>query len=839
MKGFNFSGIRFRLLLLVVLAVLPAFALTVYTASEQREQANSIARREALGLVRMASGEQEELISGARQLLELMVQLPDVRGGDTAACNRLFEKVLSQHPHYAAFGLIKPDGSVLSVPAASGPLNLADRNYFKKAVAIKQFAIGDYQINRITGKPTLTLACPVVDGDRAIAVLFTSIDLNWLNRLASKTDLPPGSSIVMIDRNGTVLSRYPNPEKWVGKTMPEVSIIKTVLSLQDEGTVMSTGLEGIGRDAGIFIYTGIPKDIIFAGANRILYRNLAAMGLFAVIAAFLAWFGGKLFFLQRIKALLETTRRLARGDLNARTELSYGGDELGQLSRAFDDMAVALEQRDLQLGEANARYRALVEQIPAITYISTAGSAIIIRYISPQIEKILGYKAAEFIDNPGMWLDKIVPEDRRQVLEQRQTFHASGKPLSSEYRMLASDNRVVWLHDEARAVSGANDGPQFMQGVILDITGHKEAVKHAQLRYERLQALRSIDLAITGSLDLRVTFNVILDQVTSQLGVDASSIMLLNSYTQYLEFSAGRGFRTAGIKNTVRRMGEGNPGNAAMLRQTIHIPNLQEARESFSRYELLQGEEFVAYYGVPLIAKGQVKGVLEIFHRSSLSPDQEWLEFLNTLAGQAAIAIENAWLFNDLQRSNVELTLAYDATIEGWARALDLRDRETKGHSRRVTEMTVCLGQAMGMSEAALAHVRRGALLHDIGKMGIPDHILLKPGPLTDEEWEVMRRHPVYAYEMLSPIAYLLPALDIPYCHHEKWDGSGYPRGLRGEQIPLSARIFALVDVWDALCSDRPYRRAWPKEKAREHIKSLAGTHFDRDVVELFLTMDW
>jgi PAS domain S-box-containing protein len=192
----------------------------------------------------------------------------------------------------------------------------------------------------------------------------------------------------------------------------------------------------------------------------------------------------------------------------------------------------------------------------------------------------------------------------------------------------------------------------------------------------------------------------------------------------------------------------------------------------------------------------------------------------------------------DRQQLNAELTLAYDTTLEGWSRALDLRDKETEGHSQRVTEMTVDLARAMGMSESELVHVRQGALLHDIGKMGIPDSILLKPALLTEEETAIMRRHPVYAYELLSPIAYLRPALDIPYYHHEKWDGTDYPRGLHGEQIPLAARIFAVVDVWDALRSDRPYRLAWAEERVREHIRSLAGTHFDPKVVELFLRGD-
>ena len=190
-----------------------------------------------------------------------------------------------------------------------------------------------------------------------------------------------------------------------------------------------------------------------------------------------------------------------------------------------------------------------------------------------------------------------------------------------------------------------------------------------------------------------------------------------------------------------------------------------------------------------------------------------------------------------IQALNADLLIAYDETLEGWARALDLRDNNTEDHSVRVMDLTMDLASAMGISEADMIHVRRGALLHDIGKMGIPDAILLKPGPLTEQEWGMMRMHPVFAYDMLSNIPFLRPALDIPYCHHEKWDGSGYPRGLSGEQIPLAARIFSIVDVWDALGSDRPYRGKWTKHKILEYIREETGTCFDPEIVELFLKM--
>ncbi len=190
-----------------------------------------------------------------------------------------------------------------------------------------------------------------------------------------------------------------------------------------------------------------------------------------------------------------------------------------------------------------------------------------------------------------------------------------------------------------------------------------------------------------------------------------------------------------------------------------------------------------------------------------------------------------------LQTAHENLQEAYERTIEGWVRALDLRDRETEGHTQRVTELTLKFARALGFSDEDLVHIRRGALLHDMGKMAIPDDILQKPGPLSEKEWEEMRRHPSYAYEMLSRISYLRRALEIPYCHHERWDGSGYPQGLKGEAIPLVARMFAIVDVWDALSNDRPYRKPLPREEVCQYIYDNSGKLFDPKLVDVFLSV--
>ena len=354
-------------------------------------------------------------------------------------------------------------------------------------------------------------------------------------------------------------------------------------------------------------------------------------------------------------------------------------------------------------------------------------------------------------------------------------------------------------------------------------------------RLDRLNALCSIDTAITQSLDLRVIFDVLLDRVITQLKVDAADILLMDPNTMILNWAAGSGFRTRSVRETAQRLGEGNAGHSALQRRIIGVENISETIDD--RAHAFAQEGFISYYAAPLITKGQILGVLELFHRSRLSTDREWMDFLGMMASQAAIAIENAGLFDNLQRTNTELALAYDTTLEGWSRALDLRDRETEGHTTRVTGLSLKLARAVGMSEPALLHMRRGALLHDIGKMGIPDSILLKPGPLTEEEMKVMRRHPVYALDLLQPIAYLRPALPIPYLHHERWDGTGYPKGLRGEQIPLAARLFAVADVWDALRSERPYRPPWPPERVMRHMQSRAGTHFDPKIVDKFMEL--
>ena len=489
-----------------------------------------------------------------------------------------------------------------------------------------------------------------------------------------------------------------------------------------------------------------------------------------------------------------------------------------------------------QVREAEEKHRSIFENATEGIFQTTPEGKFITA--NPELARMLDYESPQELIAGLTDIEKQLYVEPGKRSEYQRNMEENGIVQGFETQFYRKDDRVIWTSTNARAVYDQNKTLLFYEGTVEDITERKRAEGQVQQSLKRIMALRNIDMAITASLDLRLTLNVILDQTTTQLGVDAADILLLDSNTHKLEYAAGRGFRTDALRYTQLRLGEGHAGSAALERNIVSISNLPKEAGDLKGAPLLADEGFIAYYGVPLIAKGEVEGVLEVFHRAPLDPDREWMDFLETLCGQAAIAIDSAEMFEGLQRSNIELTLAYDVTLEGWSRALDLRDNETEGHTQRVMEMTMSLAGMVGLKDDELIHIRRGALLHDMGKMGIPDNILLKPGKLSEEEWEIMRRHPEYAHNMLSPISYLRPALDIPFCHHEKWDGTGYPRKLGGEAIPLSARIFSVVDVWDALRSDRPYRDGWPAQKVQEHIQSLSGTQFDPQVVEMFLEVE-
>lgn len=361
--------------------------------------------------------------------------------------------------------------------------------------------------------------------------------------------------------------------------------------------------------------------------------------------------------------------------------------------------------------------------------------------------------------------------------------------------------------------------------------------KQFQTRDSQFEALVRIGNTINSSLSLKRVLSEVMDSLVELMQAERGFLMLRESDGSFKVYVA-RGLDHVNLDKDQFAFSKTIVNQVLDTGKLVLTTNAQED----PRFD---GQLSVAYYHllsilcVPLKIKDKLIGVLYVDNRTRSGVfKQENIGLISAFANQAAIAIHNALLFDELQESKQELEIAYQATLEGWVRALDLRDNETEDHTKRVTFLTQKLAREMGLDEQVIIDITRGALLHDIGKMAIPDGILLKPGPLDEDDRAIINKHPLYAYEMLSPIKFLQPALDIPYCHHEKWDGSGYPRGLKGENIPFAARIFSVVDVWDALISDRPYRKRFLPSDALKNIREFSGSYFDPRIVDAFLSLD-
>jgi PAS domain S-box-containing protein len=367
----------------------------------------------------------------------------------------------------------------------------------------------------------------------------------------------------------------------------------------------------------------------------------------------------------------------------------------------------------------------------------------------------------------------------------------------------------------------------------------RELASQAKFRAQikNISFLKLISRTISAYMDFDTVMGSLLEQVRSILECDAVALYRSDKDQENLECKAASGFNTNLIARASVKFGQPNIGIVVEERRIISVYDFEAVDPAGKFGILIDKENFLSQHGAPIIVGGKMKGALEVWFRRDFKPGSEWFVLFDAIANQVGMALDYNTLYIDLQKAYMDLETSYEATIEGWSAAMDLRDEETEGHSRRVTTLSLSLAAKLGLQEAEIAQVRRGAYLHDVGKIGIPDSILKKPGPLNEEEWALMKQHPKKALDMLGRIPYLKDSLDIPLYHHEKFDGTGYPYGLAGDKIPLPARLFSMIDVFDALTSDRPYRRAWPKEKAIDYIREQKGKHFDPSLVEVFISM--
>ena len=390
--------------------------------------------------------------------------------------------------------------------------------------------------------------------------------------------------------------------------------------------------------------------------------------------------------------------------------------------------------------------------------------------------------------------------------------------------------------------------PSFMQGsdILLSYALEKleqplarlEAQENAREWMKRLSLLDVFKEYFGSGRNFGAAMSNVIRSIRETLGAD-SIALYLDNHDGMLSCREYDGFRTDLIKGAIIQPGQKNVGLAADERRIVAAEDLKQNSSYVPQFrELIAREQFVSQYCVPIILFNEVRAVLELFFRHPFKPDETWLAFAQAAAYQTGIALEFQSVIEELDGACQELQRTNESIIEGLSSALEFRDEETEGHTLRVTALFMSFASRFITNENELKRLRIGSLLHDIGKIGIPDAILNKPGPLTPEERAVMQKHPLISKEILSRIPSLSDCIDIPLYHHEKYDGTGYPFGLKGEEIPLAARIFAVIDVYEALTSNRPYRKAWSKEKAIEYIRDNAGTHFDPEIALRFMELN-
>jgi HD-GYP domain-containing protein (c-di-GMP phosphodiesterase class II) len=474
------------------------------------------------------------------------------------------------------------------------------------------------------------------------------------------------------------------------------------------------------------------------------------------------------------------------------------------------------QQWDVQLQEQTGSMQNLIENIPGIVYRTKASPERPLKYISATGAQRLSIKTSNGKPEERVDLLRFISEaDRHQVENQLKEAIKNNSSYQLNYELVNAEQERFFVLDIGRVRKSGGEDEYILEGVLSDITALQSAQKELFSKVLELGSLRAIDQAILSTKSLPEVMEIIMEQIRISLGPRAIKIYLADtemaSETQDFYYDPDEVFKR-----------DQKPQDHA---EEIQIAPITGSDQN----------EVLVMISDPLQGRGGFLGHLRVVVQEAKSRNTDWRGHFKTIAGQLSIALEHMKVMDELKQSNQELTSAQSNLLTGWARALEYKDRETLGHSDRVTDLMRKFSTEMGINGHHLEHMIRGALLHDIGKMAIPDAILHKPGPLTEDEWEIMKKHPIYAESFLRDVEFLEEAMIIPLYHHERWDGSGYPFGLKGEDIPLAARMFAIIDRWDALTHDRPYRKAWSQTKAIEHLHVIAGGETDPELTPKFL----
>lgn len=777
----------------------------------------------------------------AQTFLENAYQVLNALASPTPPQVASLEAVQLSNPYFDAIYILNSQGQIIVIspddPNYAG-LDMSNQSYFEKG-SLHPTLSAPF-ISSKTGALTVYLTIPHPNGGMVVGELNLS---SLQASLQSQRPPHPDQVIFISDSTGTLLA-HPNfslvtqqanlsyLRPW--KPRPQ-SNVPTLIWYN--GQFFSETQAKI-PDTTWIVTTEIP----FSSAYSTFLLSTSLVILLFVIIWLLTnnniRMEGERQMIEPIIQLDHAANRLARGSQTEPTlmvDLHKAPREIQELASSFKAMARAIQERQAALQQSEQKYRLLTDLSNDALYVEYAGRLVL---VNQRFASTFGISSTELTETPISFLPFVLPGSRSTIAEAHMSI-LRNQSTSRRYEFTAL-NHAGWVMDfEASAAPIPYQNGIAILVILRDITERKRSEQNEREQRDLAEALRDTASALNSTLNFEEVLRRILDNIHRVIPYTTATIMLLDKDGHTIRVAAEEGYIERGAETWVHNF-SGVIERIPTL-QRMYLTGAPLAIAHIPRYtewvELGPTNWSLSYVGAPIRVKGQTLGFINLDSSIPGFFNAFHAERLQAFADQAGIAINNAQLLRQLQQTNLDLLTAYDTTIRGWAKALELRDYETQGHSQRVTELTLTLAKRAGLNEPQLTYIRYGSLLHDIGKLGIPDSILFKRGPLTESEWRTMRMHPVYAHQVLEHIPYLEPSIEIPYAHHEHWDGSGYPRGLKGEEIPLAARIFTIIDVWDSLLSNRPYHTAWSLPDAIEYMKNQSAKLFDPALLNIFLEM--
>lgn len=822
---------RFYVPAIIILLALSGLCGYMYVSMVQREQ---------IQITQTIAAQTDAYLASASRSLNALTTITEEDH------SRAIKDLFQIQPYFDSFYLLDQNGNILESSAdstAQAAIELSNQGLAKiDTPTTDNIQISQPFVSSRTGLLTVFFSKSLSNGKHLVAELNLA-ELQQFIR-ASQPAAQQEMVYFIADLDGTLLANSVSDQAAQQASLSYFNKWHSALSWPDYRQIINKENLAIEtqsplKNANWLISTEFPLRPLFASYLWVI---------FVILTIFLIFWGMMTYKfnhrgIQRIIAplteLSQYTNQLTEGENAPPAALAPSlspYSEVHNLAMNFEKMRTNLQLRQLAIQESEQKYHMLIDQSSDAIYVEYRGRFVI---TNQKFNEMFGIGRDDKEITSIGFIQFVLPASRPLVKDiQRQISDGKSDHLRYEFSARTKDGREIELEASTSALP-YSDG-MAIQSIVRDITERKRTEQAEREQRILAEALRDSVSALNNTLEVDEVIDRIFSNASKVVPFQAATIMLLEGtgkrqahivasfgYHQHgeQERAQKQSFSLSEYQNLKRMFDSGQP---LVISDTLHSPYRTASPEI---------RWVRSYAGAPIRVQGNVIGFLNLEVDIPNYYNQTHADRLQAFADQAGVAIHNAQLLTDLRKSRDELYDSYETTLEGWSKALELRDYETEGHTQRVMDMTMKLAESYGITGSDLLHIRYGTLLHDIGKIGIPDSILFKPGPLDEEEWVVMRRHPVYAKRILAHIPYLQDSLEIPYSHHEKWDGTGYPNGLKGEEIPLAARLFAVVDVWDGLRSNRHYRSGWPEADVVQYIREQSGKHFDPQVVEVFLKL--